>query len=102
LVTLRSALDLTRASGRWDACRIPSLRGPVKFAVDLVEDVVGGFGPDERVTALVSAGDERPDLDHQVAGREEAAAVDGLLLDMPNQASTRLSQDSRARKFALY
>src|SRR6478609_3099772 len=51
------------------------------FAVDLVEDLFGGLGPDEWVLALVPAVNEGPDLDHQVADGGEGATVDGLLLD---------------------
>src|SRR4051812_27526492 len=51
------------------------------FAADLGEDLVGGLGPDERVLAVVPAGDERLDLGGQVADRGEAAAADGLAFD---------------------
>src|SRR5690242_4394942 len=51
------------------------------FPVDLVKDLIGWFGPDERVFALVPAGDEGADLDHQVADRGEAATADRLAFD---------------------
>src|SRR6478609_1088935 len=51
------------------------------FPVDPGDDLVGGLGPDERVLAVVPAGDEGTDLDHQVAHRGEAATADGLALD---------------------
>jgi hypothetical protein len=51
------------------------------FAIDFVEGVFGGLGPDERVLAVIPASDEGADLDHQVAGGGEAAAADGLASD---------------------
>lgn len=47
------------------------------------EDLIGGFGPDEWLAAVVPAVDECPDLGRQVTNRDEDAAMDGLLLDDP-------------------
>jgi hypothetical protein len=51
------------------------------FSVCILEYLVCGFGPDERVTAVVPAVDEGADLGVEVLDRAEGAAVDGLLLD---------------------
>ena len=53
------------------------------FTFDLVEDLVWGFGPDERMLAVVPAVDEVADLDHQVPHGRERAAADGLAFDDP-------------------
>jgi hypothetical protein len=55
----------------------------VFFTVGILEDLVGSFGPDERVCAVVPAVDERADLGVEVADGPEGAAVDAgeVLLD---------------------
>ena len=53
----------------------------VTFAVDLVDDLFGGLGPDERVVAVVPSRLLCPDLGHEVVDGGEAAAADGLALD---------------------
>ena len=47
----------------------------------VVEEVVGGLGPDERVAAFVPAVDERTDGGDQLFDAAEAAAADGLAGD---------------------
>ena len=63
----------------------------------VVEEVVGGLGPDEGVAAFVPAVDERADRGDQVFDAAEAAAADGLAGDdrrrrpRPGSATTRRS-----------
>ncbi|MEV0374458.1 hypothetical protein AB0I10_32500 [Streptomyces sp. NPDC050636] len=45
----------------------------VFFTVGMLEDPVGGFGPDERVFAVVPVVDERADLGVEVAGAARRA-----------------------------
>jgi hypothetical protein len=52
---------------------------PVGFG----QDLVGGFGPDEGVGALVPAVDEGADAAVELGDAGEAAAVDGLAFDDP-------------------
>src|SRR6478736_633834 len=56
-------------------------RCPGKFTFDRGEDLVGCFGPDERVATVVPAVDEGPDLAGQVSHGWEDAAADGLAFD---------------------
>ena len=51
------------------------------LTINFGEDLGGGFGPDERVFALVPAVDEGADLDDEVADGGEGAAADGLAFD---------------------
>jgi hypothetical protein len=61
------------------------------LTVRLLENLVGGPGPDEGMAAVVPA-DEGTDLDHQLADGGEGGTVDDLAFDdPPNQISTRLS-----------
>lgn len=46
-----------------------------------LEDVVGGFGPDEGVGAVVPAGGELAGGGDELAGVAEDAAVNGLAFD---------------------
>jgi hypothetical protein len=63
------------------------------FAVDSVEDLVGGLGPNERVLAMVPAGDEARILimrSRMEVKRPRRMAWRSM---MPNQISTRFSHD---------
>jgi hypothetical protein len=51
------------------------------LAVGFLEDLVGGFGPDEWVGAVVPAVDVGADRGGEVADAAEGAAVDGLAFD---------------------
>lgn len=53
----------------------------VVFSLVFARISAPGFCPGEGVRALVPAGNELPDLAHQVRDRGERAAVDGLALD---------------------
>jgi len=60
---------------------VPSGSGRSLFTVDLGQDLVGGRGPNERVSAIVPAVDEGADLGVQLAHGAEGAAADGLAFD---------------------
>ena len=51
------------------------------MTVGLGEDVVGGFGPDEWVFAVVPAGDELSDLGVEVGDAGEDSSADCLSVD---------------------
>jgi hypothetical protein len=61
------------------------------LTVGFLEDLIGGLGPDKRLTAVVPAVDEGPDLDHQLSDRGEGAAVDGLAFDDPEPDLDQIS-----------
>jgi len=52
-----------------------------RVSVYLGDDLFGWLGPDEGVLALVLAGDELPDSDHEIANGGERSASDGLAFD---------------------
>jgi len=55
-------------------------------ALAVVEEVVGGLGPDEGLAAFIPAVDERADGGDQVFDAAEAAAADGLAGDNREEA----------------
>jgi hypothetical protein len=57
--------------------------------VRFLEDLVGSFGPDEGVAAVVPAGDEGADLGVEVFDVDEGSAVDGLSVDDRGRALSR-------------
>jgi hypothetical protein len=64
------------------------------LTVGFLEDVVGGFGPDEGLGTVVPAVDEVADPAGQVADAAEGAAMDGLAFDdwktTPRRGSARM------------
>ena len=51
------------------------------LTVGLLQDLLGGLGPDEGVAAVAPAVDERADVGVELADGAKGAAVDGLALD---------------------
>ena len=78
-----SVTDDQRVSHRQHLPKDPGASEPKRscWTVGFCEDLVGGFGPDEGLAAVVPAVDEGSDFDHQVADRGVSAAVDGLAFD---------------------
>jgi len=64
----------------------------------MVEQVVGGLGPDERVAALVPTVDERTDRSDQVFDAAEAAATDGLAGDDREEHLDQVQPRPRGRR----
>src|SRR3954464_7893287 len=69
------------------------VRGSVLWTVGFREDLVCRLGPHEWVASVVPAVDEQTDLGGEVASDAKVPRWMACLSMIPNQASTRFSQD---------